>query len=277
MKVAVEGAELHYTLRGEGLPCLVLCGFGTGPTERMMPKATSNRLRLVFVDLRASGLSTGEAADLTFDRLAEDLEAVRKDLGVERVAVLGPSILGVLAIEYGRRRPESVSHVIAVGTPPNGDMPALGARAAAFFEQDATDERKRLWEENRARLTPGVPFLEVLLAQTPQRFFDPRFDPAPLYAEAIWKPDLIRHVLGTLTPSWDITVGATELTVPTYLALGRYDYVVPFGMWDGIAEKIPNLTVGLFERSGHQAFFEEPERFAEAVGEWMAATSSVAA
>src|SRR6185295_13328537 len=218
----------------------------------MMPEAISDRLRLVFVDLRASGLSTGEAADLTFDRLVEDLEAVRKDLGIERVAVLGPSILGVVAIEYGRRRPESVSHVLAVGTPPKGDMTSLGAQAAAFFEEDASEERKRLWEENRSRLAPGVPFLEVLLAQTPQRFFDPRFDQAPLYADANWKPDLIRHVLSKLSPSWDITVGTSDLKVPIYLALGRYDYVVPPVVWDGIAEKIPNLTVGLFERSGHQ-------------------------
>lgn len=272
MKVPVEGAELHYTIRGEGPTCLVLCGFGTRSTEAQMPAAISDRFRLVFVDLRASGLSTGAAADLTFDRLAEDLEAVRKDLGVDWVAVLGHSILGVLAIEYGRRRPESVSHVIAVGTPPNGDMNSLMSRSAAFFEEDASAERKRIWAENRARLVPGRPFVEVLIAQTPQRFFDPLLDTAPLYADAIWRPELIQQVIGKLTPTWYVTVGASDGSVPIFLALGRYDYTVPYLLWDGIAEKIPNLTVGLFERSGHQAFFEEPERFVEALGEWMAAT-----
>ncbi len=272
MKVRVGDAEIHYTVHGEGPTCLVLCGFGTDPTERQMPEPVSDRLRLVFVDLRASGLSTGEAAGLTFERIADDLEAVRKDLGVERVAVLGPSILGILAIEYGRLRPESVSHVIAVGTPPTGDMKFVGARAAAYFEEDASEDRKRLWEGNRARLAPGMPFLEVLKAQTPQRFFDPTFDQGPLYVEAIWKGDMIRHVLGVLTPAWDVTADPSSLRVPIFLALGRYDYVVPPLLWDGIADRIPNLTVGLFERSGHQPFFEEPERFAEAVEEWMAAT-----
>ena len=273
MKVQVPGAELHYTTRGEGPACLVLCGFGTGPAERQMPEAISRRLRLVFVDLRGSGLSTGEVAGFSFEDLAEDLEAVRRDLGEERVAVLGPSILGVLAIEYGRRRPESVSHVMAVGTPPTGDMAVVGARAAEYFEGDASEERKRIWEENRARLAPGMPFLEVLKAQTPQRFFDPRFDQGPLYAEAIWRGELVRHVMGALAPSWDVTADAASLRVPIFLALGRYDYVVPPILWEEVAGKIPNLVVERFERSGHQAHLEEPECFAEAVERWMTATA----
>lgn len=57
-----------------------------------------------------------------------------------RVAVLGHSILGVLAIEYGRRFPGSVSHVIVVGTPPSGDMALLAAKSAAFFEEDASED-----------------------------------------------------------------------------------------------------------------------------------------
>ena len=84
-----------------------------------MPEALDDHLQLVFVDLRGGGKSTGNAEDLTFDLLADDLDAVRRALGVERVAVFGHSILGVLAIEYARRRPAHVSHVIAVGTPPS--------------------------------------------------------------------------------------------------------------------------------------------------------------
>jgi pimeloyl-ACP methyl ester carboxylesterase len=59
---------------------------------------------------------------LTFYVLTVDLEAIRHTLGIECVSILGHSILGTLAIEYARRCPENVSHVIAVGTPPKGDM-----------------------------------------------------------------------------------------------------------------------------------------------------------
>src|SRR5947209_15888156 len=120
--VSVNGAELFYSTRGQGPACLVPSGIGTKPYERMTPPQLSDRLQLVYVDLRGSGQSTGEPTELTFDGLAGDLEAVRADLGVERIAVLGHSILGILALEYGRRCPDTVSHGIAAGAPPVGSI-----------------------------------------------------------------------------------------------------------------------------------------------------------
>ncbi|MCC6552748.1 MAG: alpha/beta hydrolase [Polyangiaceae bacterium] len=269
MIVSTKGADLFYSTRGEGPACLVLCSLGTRSHERQMPAALSDRLELVFVDLRGSGRSTGEPADLTFDVLAEDLEAVRSALGVERIAVLGHSILGALAIEYGRRCPGSVSHVIAVGTPPSGDMAQLSARSASFFEEDAPEDRKQVLRDNMASLPPGASPGQVMFAQTPMRFFDARFDPAPLFAEAELRPQFFAHLLGTLTAGWDVTAGSSPLRVPIFLALGRHDYTVPHVLWDGVASTLPGLTTQIFERSGHQPFFEEPERFAAALLDWM--------
>ena len=199
MNVSVDGAELFYVTRGHGPACLVLSGIGTKPYERQTLHL-SERFRLVYVDLRGSGRSTGQPTDLTFDVLAADLEAIRTDLGVERIGVLGHSILGLLAIEYGRRCPARVSHVIAVGTPPTGDMAGLPAKQALFFEEDASADRKQVLRENRAALPAGSPFLDSLFAETPMRFFDPRFDAAPLFEDADFKPGLLRHILGTLAP-----------------------------------------------------------------------------
>jgi proline iminopeptidase len=269
MIVPVNGAELYYSTRGNGPVCLVLSAIGTKPYERMIPSQLSDAFQIVFVDPRGSGQSTGEAADLTFDVLAEDLEAVRTALGVKRVAVLGHSILSALAIEYGRRCPESVSHVITAGATPKADMAWLAAAATAFFEADASDERKRILHENMAQLPPVPAPGQVMFAQTPMRFFDARFDAVPLYAEAIVRPQFLQHVLGPLTQGWDITVGASGLRVPLLLAHGRYDYAVPYTLWEGIPSQLPNATLALFERSGHQPFLEEPERFAAAVTAWV--------
>jgi proline iminopeptidase len=270
MTVSVNGADLFYSTRGRGPVCLVLSAIGTKPYLAMTPPQLSDRFRLVYVDLRGAGQSTGEPADLTFDVLAEDLEAVRADLGVARVAVLGHSILSVLAIEYGRRCPGSVSHVITAGATPNGDMTQLAAKATAFFEQDASEERKQLLRENLAKLPASPAPGQVMFAQTPMRYFDPRFDAVPLYAEAIVKPQFFQHVLGPLTQGWDVTAGASGLRVPIFLAHGRYDYTVPYVLWDGIPAQLPNATLELFERSGHQPFFEEPDRFVAALTGWMA-------
>jgi len=270
MVVSVNGAELFCSTRGVGFPCIVPCILGTKPYERLTVPPLTDHFQFAYVDLRGGGKSTGDPADLTFDVLASDLEAVRTALGMDRVAVLGYSILGVLAIEYGRRCPGSVSHVIVAGTPPTGDMAQVAAAGAVFFEADGAEDRKAILKENYARLPPGTAPSQAVFAQTPMRFFDPRFDALPLFAEAEFKQELFQHVLGPLTAAWNVTADPASLHVPLLIAHGRLDYVAPYTMWDGITDRLSNATLQLFERSGHQPFFEEPERFVEIVRAWMA-------
>jgi proline iminopeptidase len=246
----------------------VLSSIGTRPYERQMPSALDEHLTLAFVDVRGSGRSTGEAAGLTFDVLADDLEAVRVALGAPRVVVLGHSALGMLAVEYARRRPETVSNAIIVGTPPRGDMTALIAAATAYFNEHASEERKRLLQENIAKLPPGTSPSRAVFAQTPMRFFDPRFDAPPLFEGAETRPEILKHLLGTLAPTWDVTAG-TALQVPLLIVLGGHDYTVPHILWDDVLPRVPGATMRLFERSGHQPFVEEPDRFVAEVTAWL--------
>ena len=269
MNVRVKDAELFYSQRGRGTTCLVLSAIGTKPYERMMPTPLDDFLRLVFVDLRGRGRSSGDPTKLSFEVLADDLEAIRSDLGVERVAVLGHSILGVLAIEYGRHCPRSVSGVIAVGTPPRGDMTWLARQAAEFFDHDASDDRKQVLRENLSTLPPEASMGRVVAAQTPMRFFDSHLDASSLFAEADTKPALLRHLLGELTREWDVRTDAQSAHTPLLLLHGRYDYTVPCSLWSGIAEQLPTATLRIFERSGHHPFFEEPQAFTRAVADWM--------
>ena len=149
-------------------------------------------------------------------------------------------------------------------------MTWLGAEARSFWERDASDERKTVMRENLARLPPNATFDQAMLAQTPSRFFDPRIDAARFYEGAIVKPELLSHTAGALT-GWDVSVGTDSSPVPLLLMHGRYDYTVPYTLWDGLASAIPNATFQLFDRSGHQPFCEEPDRFVDVVTSWMAA------
>jgi proline iminopeptidase len=276
MVVSVNGADLFYTTRGSGVPCIVPCIVGTSVLERLTPSPLTDHFQFVYVDMRGSGQSTGDPADVTFDVLASDLDAVRADLGFARVAVLGYSIMGAAALEYGRRCPGTVSHVIMAGAPPTGDLQAMAAASTDFFAADGSQERKAILQENMSRLPPGTPPTQAIFAQTPMRFFDPRFDAAALFAGSMFKPRVFEHFLGPLTARWTVLAGLESLRVPVLLAHGRYDYVVPFTMWDGIVDRLPDAHLQLFERSGHQTFFEEPERFVEVVLAWMARRGTAA-
>jgi len=270
MLISVNGADVFYTTRGSGVPCIVPCLLGTAVYERLTPAPLTDYFQFVYVDMRGTGQSTGDPVDLTFDLLSSDLDGVRADLGLPRVAVLGCSILGAAALEYGRRYSETVSHVIMAGTPPAGDLEAMVTASTAFFAADGSDERKTILQANLAALEPGTPPTRAVFAQTPMRFFDPRFDAAAVFDGAMFNPRAFEHFLGTLTARWTILDGLDSLRVPILVAHGRYDYAVPFTMWNGIVDKVSNAHLHLFERSGHQPFFEEPVRFGEVVLAWMA-------
>lgn len=270
MVVSVDGAELFFTTRGRGVPCIMPCLLGTSVNEQLTPPPLTDHFQFIYVDVRGAGRSTGDPSALTFDVLAGDLDAVRVDLGLPRVAVLGYSIMGIAALEYGRRYPQSVSHIVVAGTPPAGNLEAMGNASQAFFASDASAERKAILQDNMARLSPGTPPPQAIFAQTPMRFFDPRFDATSVFAASMFNPRVFEHVLGTLTARWTILDSVASLQVPVLLAHGRYDYVVPYTMWNGIVDTMHNARLHLFEQSGHQPFFEEPERFADVVLAWMA-------
>ena len=268
MKVEVAGAELNVAVRGQGPVCLVPSSMGTAPYERQLPEALAGKLTLAIVDLRGSGLSTGAAGELSFDVAAQDFEAVRRALGAERVAILGHSVLGSLAVEYARRCPDVVAQAITVGTPPTGDMVALLASSRDYFEAEAAPERKQLLMANMSRLTAASGLDEAMYAQTPMRFFDPAVDARPLFEGAVARPEIIGHLMGTLVAGWNVAAGE-PLRVPLLITVGRHDYVVPWRLWEPVLPALPTATFQLFERSGHQPFCEEPERFTEVVTRWM--------
>lgn len=64
--------------------------------------------------------------------MCDDADALRAHLGHERIAVLGHSFGGAIALEYALRHPERVSHLILVCTAPRFDVsdPAAAERLA---------------------------------------------------------------------------------------------------------------------------------------------------
>jgi proline iminopeptidase len=71
-------------------------------------------------------------------------------------------------------------------------------------------------------------------------------------------------------PVIDITRGLETFHVPVFLALGRYDFLVaPPSSWDPLRPYFRDLTVRVFERSGHTPCNEEPDLFDAELLSWM--------
>ena len=106
-----------------GKPAVVVHGGpGSGCTDWHRRLFDPASYRVVLFDQRGCGRSTPHAsaadADLTSNttwNLVDDMDAVRRHLGVERWLVLGGSWGGTLALAYAVRFPERVTEMILFG------------------------------------------------------------------------------------------------------------------------------------------------------------------
>jgi proline iminopeptidase len=107
------GHVLHVQESGrpDGVPALLLHG---GPGSGMSPLLRRffdpSRFRIVSVDQRGAGLSTppGDTGHNTTALLLDDLQALRRHLGIARWLVVGGSWGATLALAYALREPEAV-------------------------------------------------------------------------------------------------------------------------------------------------------------------------
>jgi pimeloyl-ACP methyl ester carboxylesterase len=126
----VNGTNLYYETAGSG-PAVVLIHGGLVDSrlwdEQMQPLA--KRFRVVRYDLRGFGRSA--AATESFSHL-EDLRSLLDFLKIERAALVGLSLGGVIAADFALEHPERVERLVLVGAGLRGDKqppPPDGARA----------------------------------------------------------------------------------------------------------------------------------------------------
>lgn len=275
--IAVKGDKLQYVAEGTGVPCIVV-----GPSlinRRLFAKELREHLHLIFLDMRNSVPSDDsfDINQITLDTYASDIEQARTTLKLGTVVVTGHSIFGDLALEYARRYPQHVSHVVVIASPPVG-MVELGKSSQAFWDNDASEERKQVlktnWEkaggaETISTLPPGQAFIKTYVTNGPKYWYEPTYDATWIWAGMDPNAKMITHLFD-LFENYDLAQGPGPIKTPVFLALGRYDYVVPYTAWAGQRGKLPNLSYNLFEKSGHAPQLEEPALFDQKLLKWLA-------
>ena len=269
--------RLRYQTEGTGTPTIVIGSAIYYP--RIFSEDLRKHLRLVFLDHRGFAPSPGpvDTTEFSLDTLVNDIELTRQELELGHIAIIGHSGHAFMALEYAKKYPANVSHVIMIGIAP--DLSAASAEAAErYWQESVSPERKAVFEENLRSLPdeqlekvpPGQRFIKTYIRNGPRIWYDPRFDSSPLWEGVDFNMDMFDHVWGGIFQNIDITQGLDTFDRPVFLALGRYDFLLaPPSSWDPIRPKFRDLTVRVFEGSGHTPPYEESELFNAELLNWM--------
>ena len=267
--------ELAYSIEGNGTPAVVIGSAVYYP--KTFSRNLRRSLRLVFLDHRGFANVTGDVpiSEYAFDVVLADIERARSELGLDRVVIVGHSGHGYMALEYAKRYPQHVSHVVMIATGPS--------HGAVHVEAAERSWREAVCPERKARLERDMALLPAEIEAAPERrfvtfcvrmgarsWYDHTFDAAPLWEGVHVNMHAFDHLWGEVFRDLDIRQGLHELDVPVFLALGRHDYLVaPYATWDPYRASFRDLTVRVFERSGHTPQFEESALFDAELLEWL--------
>ena len=115
--ISVNGINLAYTRRGQGIPLVLIHGFPLDHTswDEVAP-ILENKFDVILPDLRGFGQSTTIESPYSMADMADDIARLLDDLGIEKAAIAGHSMGGYVALAFLKKYPQ---RVIGLGLSPN--------------------------------------------------------------------------------------------------------------------------------------------------------------
>jgi pimeloyl-ACP methyl ester carboxylesterase len=273
---AFDGTVLAYRVFGAGVPVICLPG---GPMQDSgylgeLGGLSAHR-QLIMVDPRGTGRSATpeDAASYRCDRLVDDVEALRKHLGLDRFDLLAHSAGTNLAALYAARHPERVGKLalitpstVAVGIATTGESRLETARlrkdepwfAAAFAALEAIVAGNATGD-SRTAIDP---------------FFYGRWDAAAQAHQAAQDGHRNNEAAGAFGAEGAFDPDATRAALaafdaPVLLLAGEVDLNTPPSAVVEYAELFPNAELVIQPGAGHFPWVDDAGRFVAATSAFL--------
>jgi proline iminopeptidase len=261
--------ELGYEIfgaPGAEIPIIAVNG-GPGLSHAYMmqndlwQRVSAHRL-VVLYDQRGTGASKHlqPNAPQSMEAQVADLDAIRKALALDRVAVLGDSYGGMIAMAYAAAHAQHVARLILSDSaaPSWKGLVHLLAQVFPDREEEGEKEAKRLAADLEAVARAG------LVNHMRQMFYSSEMRDAFLarMGDLGFEP-AVGSAVQQATENLDLNAKLAAFHFPTLVITGRYDMnVAPLTAWR-MAHAIPGAQLVFFEKSGHLPAYEEPAKYLE--------------
>jgi 3-oxoadipate enol-lactonase len=214
----------------------------------------SDRFRAAAWDARGYGDSADYEGPLQFDQhFSGDVLRVAEYLKAPKIHLVGLSMGGRIARNFALRHPGRLKSLTLVSTNPG-------------FDAMSTPEVQRFLTERRTRTPQNLQ--KLLGSKASRAAYAELLDSVSRIHDASYQKTLEASV------AQDRAAPIEQIRVPTLVVAGEEDTVYPPELAREMAQRIPGAELLMFERTGHLANLEQPERFNQAVLEFLSRHSA---
>jgi proline iminopeptidase len=264
--------DIHYKVRGEGFPIVLLSG---GPGQNVnalvdIAEKLSVNFKVISIDQRGTGKS--ELKEITEETITlanyvADVEAVRMQLGIDKWLIVGHSWGGGLAMAISSVHPKHSAGMILIGSM---GIDYTFAKYAFdnldYSEQDSTALKFWATPEEQAK-DPQRAAYELYRALVPSRLYV-KSDTMKVMSNYIIEVNsrkIAKLMLkGLIASKYDYSKNFIHYDKPVLFVQGRQGFLAGQTLYDLLAS-FPNPTLTYIEKAGHFPFVEQPQAFFEAV------------
>jgi pimeloyl-ACP methyl ester carboxylesterase len=223
----IDGCQIHYEVRGDGDPLLLLHGgLGAGSDWQHVFPDDPIGFRTILPDMRGHGHSTNPSGEFTFRQAALDVLALLDRLGIASVKAIGLSGGGITLLHMSTLQPSRIASMVLVSAPPY--FPAQARAVQANFTEEMLPETER--RAMRRRHVHGEDQIRALVRQT--RGF------ASNHRDVSFTPSLL-----------------SVISAETLIVFGDRDFLYPVGMAFELHAAIPRSFLWVVPNGGHGPIF----------------------
>ena len=276
-KFTSRGLNLFYETQGEGDEVIIVVHGGVGlPHEYFHPMLSnlSKYAKLVYFDRRADIQSRQSPERMaSVYEMADDVDALRESLGLNRVTLLGHSFGGVIALNYALRHPENVKRLILISAAAAIENPAEGERRIV---NTLSPEERAAYGANEGGTGAAYPCervrrrYSVLYPHFFHKLVPYEFERGvyTVYYDALAK----KHALANDPTVADMRSRLGDISAPVLVVGGRNDLMTTLCQSAELASGLPRSKFVVLEHSAHFPFFEENYLFTQWVRQFMIGT-----
>ncbi len=265
MKAKIRGTEIYFDIAGmqiapvksdfEERPVVFMLHGGPGGDHLRFKQHSAEFqevAQLVFIDHRGCGRSKKtKASDYTLENNIEDIEALRKHLGLEKICIIGVSYGGMVAQGYAIRYPKNVEKLILVVTAPS--YRCLEEAKKNLLEKGNSKQIKiteHLWNgtfKNAKHVGEYFKLMDPMYSMVSKKKKKPVF----AKSKTIWSHEALNQGFGGFLRKFDFIPHLKKITCPTLILAGEQDWICSPNQSKIMAKHIPHSQLKIFKNCGH--------------------------